>query len=80
MIAALRELGMGHLLDIVPNHMGIGEASNSWWMDVLENGPSSPYAPYFDIDWEPLKPELDRQGAAPGPRRPVRAWSWSAAS
>ncbi|MEX2583530.1 MAG: malto-oligosyltrehalose synthase [Gemmatimonadota bacterium] len=55
---ALRERGMGHLLDIVPNHMGIGEPSNSWWMDVLENGPSSPFAPYFDIDWNPLKPEL----------------------
>jgi len=55
---ALRERGMGHLLDIVPNHMGIGEPSNRWWMDVLENGPSSPFAPYFDIDWQPLKPEL----------------------
>jgi (1->4)-alpha-D-glucan 1-alpha-D-glucosylmutase len=49
---------MGHLLDIVPNHMGIGEASNRWWMDVLENGPSSAVRPYFDIDWAPLKPEL----------------------
>ncbi len=49
---------MGHLLDIVPNHMGIGHPDNQWWMDVLENGPSSPYAPFFDIDWEPLKPEL----------------------
>jgi (1->4)-alpha-D-glucan 1-alpha-D-glucosylmutase len=58
MTLALREAGMGHLLDIVPNHMGIGEPSNGWWMDVLENGPSSPYAPYFDIDWNPLKPEL----------------------
>ena len=58
MTLALRDLGMGHLLDIVPNHMGIGEVSNKWWMDVLENGPSSPYAPYFDIDWEPLKSDL----------------------
>jgi (1->4)-alpha-D-glucan 1-alpha-D-glucosylmutase len=54
----LREHGMGHLLDIVPNHMGIG-ADNRWWWDVLENGPSSPYAPYFDIDWQPYKPELE---------------------
>lgn len=56
--SALAREGMGHLLDIVPNHMGIGEPGNSWWMDVLENGPSSPFAPYFDIDWRPLKPEL----------------------
>ncbi|CAN5664591.1 malto-oligosyltrehalose synthase [soil metagenome] len=54
----LRSRGMGHLLDIVPNHMGIGQSDNTWWIDVLENGPSSAYAPFFDIDWEPLKPEL----------------------
>jgi len=55
---ALREHRMGHLLDIVPNHMGIGEPSNLWWMDVLENGPSSPFSRFFDIDWSPIKPEL----------------------
>jgi (1->4)-alpha-D-glucan 1-alpha-D-glucosylmutase len=55
---ALREHEMGHVLDIVPNHMGIGQPDNGWWMDVLENGPSSPFAPFFDIDWNPLKPEL----------------------
>src|SRR5690606_4152588 len=55
---ALREHSMGCLLDIVPNHMGIGEPSNTWWMDVLENGPSSRFATHFDIDWRPLKPEL----------------------
>ena len=49
---------MGQILDFVPNHMGIGESRNQWWMDVLENGPSSKYAPYFDIDWQTLKPEL----------------------
>jgi (1->4)-alpha-D-glucan 1-alpha-D-glucosylmutase len=58
MIEAIRRHGMGHLLDIVPNHMGIGQPDNRWWMDVLENGPSSVYAPFFDIDWEPLKSEL----------------------
>ncbi len=57
-VAELHAHGMGQLLDIVPNHMGIGEASNEWWMDVLENGPSSVYAPFFDIDWQPLKDEL----------------------
>jgi (1->4)-alpha-D-glucan 1-alpha-D-glucosylmutase len=56
--AALREHGLGQLLDVVPNHMGIG-SSNLWWNDVLENGPSSPYAGFFDIDWHSaLRPEL----------------------
>jgi (1->4)-alpha-D-glucan 1-alpha-D-glucosylmutase len=54
----LSKHGMGILLDIVPNHMGISDARNTWWMDVLENGSSSPYAPYFDIDWSPVKKEL----------------------
>jgi (1->4)-alpha-D-glucan 1-alpha-D-glucosylmutase len=57
-VAALRERGMGQILDVVPNHMGIAEACNRWWNDVLENGPSSPYAEFFDIDWEPVKREL----------------------
>ncbi|HST61914.1 MAG TPA: malto-oligosyltrehalose synthase [Longimicrobium sp.] len=59
MSAALREHGLGHLLDIVPNHMGIGGGANDWWMDVLENGWSSPFADYFDVDWRPRKPELE---------------------
>jgi (1->4)-alpha-D-glucan 1-alpha-D-glucosylmutase len=57
-VAELHAHGMGQVLDFVPNHMGIGEALNVWWMDVLENGPSSPYAKYFDIDWRPLKSDL----------------------
>ena len=52
-IAQLHAHGMGHVLDFVPNHVGIADSRNEWWMDVLENGPSSRYAPYFDIDWEP---------------------------
>jgi (1->4)-alpha-D-glucan 1-alpha-D-glucosylmutase len=56
--AALHVRGMGQLLDVVPNHMGIAQGANRWWNDVLENGPSSPYAEFFDIDWEPVKPEL----------------------
>jgi len=56
--AELREHEMGMVLDFVPNHMGIGTSDNTWWLDVLENGPSSLYAPYFDIDWAPVKPEL----------------------
>ena len=57
-IAGLHAHGMGQIVDFVPNHMGIGEPLNQWWMDVLENGPSSLYAPYFDIQWKPLKSDL----------------------
>lgn len=57
-IAELHKYGMGQVLDFVPNHMGIGEPQNLWWADVLENGRSSSYAPYFDIDWRPLKSDL----------------------
>lgn len=53
----LKSHKMGLVLDMVPNHMGIGR-DNSWWMDVLENGPASQFADYFDIDWTPIKPEL----------------------
>jgi (1->4)-alpha-D-glucan 1-alpha-D-glucosylmutase len=55
---ALAAHGLGLLLDFVPNHMSNDPQTNAWWHDVLENGPSSPYARYFDIDWEPTKPEL----------------------
>lgn len=43
---------LGQVLDIVPNHMAVGGRWNAWWWDVLENGPASPYAVYFDIDWQ----------------------------
>jgi (1->4)-alpha-D-glucan 1-alpha-D-glucosylmutase len=55
-VRTLRKAGMGHIVDFVPNHMGIFD--NFWWTDVLENGPGSPYAGFFDIDWDPVKPEL----------------------
>lgn len=58
-IADLHAHGMGQVVDFVPNHMGVGEPLNHWWMDVLENGPSSIYAPYFDIQWKPLKSDLE---------------------
>ena len=57
-IDALRAHGMGHVLDLVPNHMGIAKSANPWWLDVLENGPSSRFAHFFDIDWQPVKAEL----------------------
>ena len=64
-VEALRRRGMGHIIDIVPNHMGIAESANPWWQDVLENGPSSRYAAVFDIDWRPLKPELENKVLLP---------------
>jgi (1->4)-alpha-D-glucan 1-alpha-D-glucosylmutase len=48
--AALKAKGLGQILDVVPNHMATGP-ENSWWWDVLQNGPSSRFAGYFDIDW-----------------------------
>ncbi|BAL24936.1 malto-oligosyltrehalose synthase [Azoarcus sp. KH32C] len=56
--ARLSGLALGQILDIVPNHVGVGGDSNAWWLDVLENGPASTYAGYFDIDWDPPFPEL----------------------
>ena len=49
---------MGLLLDIVPNHMALSH-DNPWWLDVLENGPGSPYAVFFDIDWHPFNRVLE---------------------
>ena len=50
--------GLGQILDVVPNHMAIVGRGNAWWWDVLENGPSSPYAAYFDVDWDPPESRL----------------------
>jgi len=52
--AELQRQDLGLLVDIVPNHMGVGNDS-IWWQDVLENGHASQYSEYFDIDWKPLK-------------------------
>jgi (1->4)-alpha-D-glucan 1-alpha-D-glucosylmutase len=49
---------LGQVLDIVPNHMAIMGAENPWWWDVLENGPASRYAAYFDVDWDPPESRL----------------------
>jgi len=55
---ALGEAGLRQILDIVPNHMSIASPDNKWWWDVLENGQSSRYAGYFDVDWQPLESKL----------------------
>ena len=64
-VQALKTHDMGQILDIVPNHMGITASANLWWQDVLENGPSSRYARYFDIDWAPAKQELENKVLLP---------------
>ncbi|AGA32793.1 Malto-oligosyltrehalose synthase [Thioalkalivibrio nitratireducens DSM 14787] len=50
--ATLERAGIGQILDVVPNHMAVAGDWNPWWWDVLENGPSSRFAGYFDVDWE----------------------------
>lgn len=59
------ENGLGIIVDVVPNHMHITGPENFYWMDVLENGPASPYAKYFDINWEPSKKELTNKVLLP---------------
>ncbi len=65
LIAELRRHGMGLILDIVPNHMGVGGADNAWWLDVLEWGRASAYAEFFDIDWDPPDSSLRGRMLAP---------------
>jgi (1->4)-alpha-D-glucan 1-alpha-D-glucosylmutase len=57
-VGELHRHGMGQILDIVPNHMGVMGADSAWWLDVLENGEASVYAEFFDIAWDPVKTEL----------------------
>src|SRR5215472_7664317 len=55
LVKTLHRHCMGQVLDVVPNHMGVMDSDNHWWLDVLENGQASSYAEFFDIDWEPIK-------------------------
>ena len=61
----LDELNLGQILDIVPNHMAIGAPENKYWWDVLENGPSSRYASWFDVDWNSAEVKLQNKVLAP---------------
>lgn len=63
--AKLKSRGMGLIMDVVPNHMCITDSSNKFWMDVLENGPSSIYARFFDINWHPHKTFLSNKVLLP---------------
>jgi (1->4)-alpha-D-glucan 1-alpha-D-glucosylmutase len=62
--AQLAACGIGLILDFVPNHMGIHD-SNAWWDDVLENGIHSPFAHYFDIEWNPRNDALRKRVLVP---------------
>jgi (1->4)-alpha-D-glucan 1-alpha-D-glucosylmutase len=61
----LKQEGLGQILDIVPNHMAIGGRHNRWWWDVLENGPLSAYASWFDIEWQSPEEKLRHKILAP---------------
>jgi (1->4)-alpha-D-glucan 1-alpha-D-glucosylmutase len=69
LVHELRRFELGWLLDIVPNHMA-ASIENPWWSDVLENGPGSTYATYFDIDWHPPNKTLDNKLLLPFLARP----------
>jgi (1->4)-alpha-D-glucan 1-alpha-D-glucosylmutase len=58
---ALNRAGLGQVLDIVPNHMAITGRQNRWWWDVLENGPASVYATYFDVEWKSPEERLSNK-------------------
>ena len=64
LVKEVRKNGLRMILDFVPNHMST-HWSNPWWNDVLENGPSSPFARYFDIDWQPITSQLDHKVLLP---------------
>jgi len=57
-VATLHEHGLGLVVDIVPNHLGVMGDNNRWWQDVLENGPAAQFAGYFDIDWRPNRASM----------------------
>jgi len=57
-VRALAQHQLSQVLDVVPNHMAIAAPENRWWHDVLENGPSSYFAAYFDVEWDPPEARL----------------------
>jgi len=58
LVDKLRAHNMGLIVDMVPNHMGVGGSSNAWWLDILEWGRHSAYARHFDVDWHSPDPAL----------------------
>ncbi|HXV10335.1 MAG TPA: malto-oligosyltrehalose synthase [Burkholderiales bacterium] len=69
-VAALKRHGMGQVLDMVPNHMGVMGADNGYWLDVLENGPASVHAEVFDIEWNPAKEGIEGKVVVPALAEP----------
>ncbi len=65
LVDTLHRHNMGLIMDIVPNHMAVMGSDNAWWLDVLENGQASVYSGFFDIDWQPLKDELQGKVLVP---------------
>jgi (1->4)-alpha-D-glucan 1-alpha-D-glucosylmutase len=65
LVTKLRAQGMGLVVDIVPNHMGVGGAHNEWWLDILTWGRHSEFARYFDVDWHSPDPALRGKVLAP---------------
>jgi len=65
MAEEVRAAGMGIVLDVVPNHMGINESANRYWHDVLENGEGSRWADFFDIDWDAIPLNLKHRVLQP---------------
>lgn len=68
-----RNAGMGVILDVVPNHMGINEAGNRYWLDVLENGEGSRWAGFFDVDWDAIPLNLKHRVLQPVLGKPFGA-------
>ena len=68
---ALDAHGMGMIIDVVPNHMGIRDPANGWWRDVLRHGPASRFADHFDIDWSPPDPASAGKVVLPFLDRPL---------
>ncbi|NGP17985.1 alpha-amylase family glycosyl hydrolase [Devosia aurantiaca] len=65
MAGKLKQQGIGIILDIVPNHMGVGGADNPYWLDLLEWGRDSQYATWFDVNWAPSEPSLNNKVLVP---------------
>ena len=70
LVAALRDAGLGLIVDIVPNHMAVG-AENAWWSDMLRHGRASRYASYFDMDWDAEDPSLHGKALLPVLGKPL---------
>jgi (1->4)-alpha-D-glucan 1-alpha-D-glucosylmutase len=64
-VDALHQHGIGQILDVVPNHMSAAAGENVWWADVMEHGQSSPYAHFFDIEWNSVEAGLDNRVLLP---------------